>query len=252
MVRLLLLPWALLQFACLDNVWACQEETGSSHVRRSDRALQSTGKGESFRVGDFTWENAQAFLDSGARCYTRSPSSDEVEEDRQRVGAWERSRDPDYRNRRRLATVTIDVYWHTIISSGGAGQLTAQQINDSIAVLNGAYNSAGFQFNLVASDVTTQNTWYNLAVDSRAESNMRAALYKGSMAALNVYSVNAQDGLLGWATFPMWELEKQDGVVILYSTVPGGTAAPYNEGDTLTHEVSRNVANTSTLVLPIL
>lgn len=68
---------------------------------------------------------------------------------------------------------------------------------------------------------------------------MKAALHQGSMASLNVYSVNAQDGLLGWATFPMWEEGNQDGVVILYSTVPGGSAAPYNEGDTLTHEVSR-------------
>ena len=67
---------------------------------------------------------------------------------------------------------------------------------------------------------------------------MKAALHKGAMDTLNIYSVEALNKLLGWATFPFSNEGNQDGVVILYSTVPGGAATPFNEGDTLTHEVS--------------
>ncbi len=133
----------------------------------------------------------------------------------------------------------VDVYWHTITSTSGQGAVSATAINNQIAVLNAAYQGTGFSFRLVATDVTANNAWYTMAMDSTAEAAAKAALRRGGAAALNIYSANLGDGLLGWATFPNWYSgnPSDDGVVLLFSSLPGGTAFPYDEGDTATHEV---------------
>lgn len=134
---------------------------------------------------------------------------------------------------------TIPVYWHVIKHSNGTGAITTQQINDQISVLNAAYSPWGWSFNLVSVDTTVNDAWSTMTPGSAAETQAKTALRVGSADDLNIYSANIGQGLLGWATFPSSYASKpkDDGLVILYSSVPGGSAAPYNLGDTATHEI---------------
>jgi Pregnancy-associated plasma protein-A len=132
---------------------------------------------------------------------------------------------------------TIPVYFH-VITDGTNGKVTDAQITEQISVLNKAYASAGFSFELKGTDRTVNSRWYtNLRSGSKAEKDMKAALRKGDMGDLNVYTARLGGSLLGWATFPTASLSSYDGVVLLDQSLPGGTAAPYNLGDTATHEV---------------
>ena len=147
-------------------------------------------------------------------------------------------------------TVVIDTYFHVICDDlGNNCTNTQQEVNASMAVLNDAFaggdsygnlgNGLGtpFAFNIVETVYTNDSRWLNITRSSQGA--MKSALRRGDESTLNIYSTGIEDGLLGWATFPTSYASNplDDGVVILNESAPGGTAAPYNEGDTLTHEV---------------
>jgi len=140
-----------------------------------------------------------------------------------------------------LAVRNFPVYVHVINKGTGIanGDVPDSQIASQISVLNAGFASMGFSFTLISTDRTTNATWYTLAPGNTAESAAKTALRKGGSNALNLYTANPGGGLLGWATFPSSYASKpsDDGVVVLFSSLPGGSAAPYNQGDTGTHEV---------------
>ncbi|MBA3394470.1 MAG: zinc metalloprotease [Deltaproteobacteria bacterium] len=133
---------------------------------------------------------------------------------------------------------TIPVYVHVITDSAGKGGPTSQQITNQMNVLNSAFAATGWQFSLAGTTTTANNAWYTCS-GGTCETEMKNALRQGSADDLNMYLNNMGGGLLGWATFPSSYASqpKMDGVVVLTASLPGGSAAPYNLGDTATHEV---------------
>jgi hypothetical protein len=142
-------------------------------------------------------------------------------------------------------TVTINVHAHVITSASGSGGASSTAISNQIRVLNDAYSgltggaNTKFRFALASTDTTANDAWYVAQPGTTAETAMKTALHRGTARDLNMYFNNMGGGLLGWATFPSSYSSKplMDGVVVLTASLPGGSAAPYNEGDTGTHEV---------------
>ncbi|CED85081.1 metalloprotease [Phaffia rhodozyma] len=144
------------------------------------------------------------------------------------------------------STTTIDVYFHVISESTdlSGGYLTSEMVNDQIGVLNDDYASSNFGFSLISTDWTVNSDWFNnVGPETTQQAEMKAALRKGGSASLNLYTSGFKSGsgkgLLGYATFPSTyaSAPKDDGVVVLFSSLPGGSTTNYNLGRTAVHEI---------------
>ena len=179
------------------------------------------------------------------RCATKHPDAETarlIEDAHQR---FQSARKAGGGSTERTGTVNVNVYFHVITNTSGAGNVSDTQIANQIQVLNNSYSGATggantlYRFTLVATDRTANNTWFTATDSTTAERQMKTALHRGGAADLNLYTNGMGGGLLGWATFP-WNYASDpvmDGVVCLYSSLPGGSTANYNQGDTATHEV---------------
>lgn len=214
-------------------------------------AIDPTDYGDNipFAVGDTIFRDQKDFIDRGGRCATDEPDQATTTWVQTQLNVFNANRQAPGGGQAAAArapgSVTVQVWWHVIRTGvGAANDIPQSQIDASIQVLNDAYSgvtggaNTPFRFVLAGVNRTTNSTWYNMCPGSAAETAAKAALHVGNATTLNVYSAGAC-GYLGWATFP-WSYAGNptgDGVVILYSSVPGGTAVPYNEGDTATHEI---------------
>lgn len=194
-----------------------------------------------FTLNGHNWVNKQAFIDSGARCSTRHVDDIEADEILRAVGRHVNERAPSGASVASATGGVISVYFHVINKGSGIsnGDVSDAMIASQMNVLNGAFSGTGWSFNLVSIDRTTHATWYAMGPGTSAEQQAKNALRRGTADDLNIYSANPGGGLLGWATFPQNYSgnPKNDGVVVLHSSLPGGSAVPYNGGDTATHEV---------------
>jgi hypothetical protein len=216
-------------------------------------------------IGDTVWPSQSAFVASGARCSTPTPNQLTINRVESALRKFRASRGIGTLALGTPGGVTIPVYVHVITSTSGTGNVSDTKIREQIDVLNKAFaggdtqragdqplgsgntdyatNTAiantSFRFQLAGTTRTANNTWYTAGPGTVAERKMKSALRQGGAGTLNLYTNNMGGGLLGWATFP-WDYRynpSNDGVVVLYASLPGGSAAPYNLGDTATHEI---------------
>jgi hypothetical protein len=194
-------------------------------------------KDAAFSVCGTEFTSQEAFIRSGRRCGTVIDAQDaELAEQR-----FQELRAAQVGQVDEATGGVINVYVHVINKGSGIanGDVSDSTIQSQINVLNSAYASTGWQFALADVDRTTNTTWYTMGYGTTAERQAKTALRRGSKRDLNLYTANLGGGLLGWATFPQDYAADpiDDGVVILFSSMPGGSAAPYNLGDTATHEI---------------
>jgi Pregnancy-associated plasma protein-A len=215
--------------------------TSASSLNKA-RAENSASLDASFSLGNKTALSPRVAASSRERCATKDLDEESAARLDSSLEQFNRSR-----GQQRRGTVTVPVYFH-VINKGNSiadGNVPRSMLKAQIDVLNDAYGGdtggarTPYKFVLAGVDRTRNVEWFNAGPDTAAEREMKTALHVGNAGVLNFYTNNAGGSLLGWATFPFSYADDplMDGVVCLYSSLPGGSEVPYNEGDTGTHEV---------------
>jgi Pregnancy-associated plasma protein-A len=144
--------------------------------------------------------------------------------------------------------ITIPVVFHVVYNTA-AQNVSDQMIASQLSVLNTTYSASEFKFVMAKRTPTNtatngierkQTTVASFSTNDNVKSSTSGGLNAwDAKKYLNIWLCNLGGGILGYSTFPssLASQPTKDGVVILYSSLPGGSAAPYNLGITATHEI---------------
>jgi hypothetical protein len=187
------------------------------------------------------FQDQEDFIRHGRRCATPKLNDHQISQINDHLARFRAANDTAAgRFMERIGEITIPIYFIHILN-GNQGQITEEQRQQQVAVLNGAFNphQITFQYSREHVKVVDHAVWFGMDLDSAAEQEAKNELHEDARAFLNFYTCSPPDGTLGWATWPsdLSRDPEMDGVVILHASLPGGSAAPYNLGATATHEV---------------
>lgn len=186
---------------------------------------------------EITYRGPDGHHVSGVRCGTPEPTAAErqwidaqVEESARLFG------EPTAK------LTSIPVAFH-VVHKGGASNVPDAMLEAQIDVLNAVYRPHRFSFFIASVDRTKKSSWFRKCGDLIEGGNtldkIKDRLSIDPAHTLNIYLCGPNNGLLGIATFPSMfpEDSTSHGVMALYSTLPGGSASPFDLGGTIVHEV---------------
>lgn len=139
---------------------------------------------------------------------------------------------------KRVGNVSVPVFFHIILATSGAGDVTDTQLGQQIDVLNNLLiEGSGYQFYLAGYTKTRNDSWRNLVKLSQDEIDMKNSLGVDPTHALNIYVTSTID-FLGWTYFPedYSENSLQHGVIVRTDCLPNGGYTNYDQGKIAVHE----------------
>src|SRR5262245_8158461 len=128
-------------------------------------SVGSQGKGQ-FHFNGKVWANQADFIKAGLRCGTRQIDPGPDDQSSAAPGRGQPGPGGD--------VPVINVYFHIIRSSSGAGAVSDRQIDDQIDILNDAYFGS-FAFVNAGKDETVNDAWFAVEPGTPTEDAMKSA-----------------------------------------------------------------------------